>query len=155
MTRRGQAALEFLTTYGWAFLIILVMVGAISYFGILKPSTLLPSRCTISSEFECTDYKIGTNGFMQLQLKQGLGKTVFVNNITCTYNGNTVTGLPNAPALSPISWSPRNAMLMNRTVPGIISQRNQKTKVFFDITYRKSSTGLTHVVSGEVFSEVK
>ena len=35
--RRGQAALEFLTTYGWAFLVILVMIGALAYFGVLDP----------------------------------------------------------------------------------------------------------------------
>ena len=43
--KKSQAALEFLTTYGWAFLIILIMIGALSYFGILSPSKLLPNRC--------------------------------------------------------------------------------------------------------------
>jgi hypothetical protein len=30
-----QEALDFLTTYGWAFLVILVMIGALAGFGIL------------------------------------------------------------------------------------------------------------------------
>lgn len=35
--KNGQsAALEFLTTYGWAFLVILLMVGALAWFGVLK-----------------------------------------------------------------------------------------------------------------------
>ncbi len=36
--KKSQAALEFLITYGWAFLVILLMIGTLSYFGILSPS---------------------------------------------------------------------------------------------------------------------
>lgn len=44
MTRRGQAAMEFLMTYGWAILVVLASVGALAYFGVLTPDTLLPER---------------------------------------------------------------------------------------------------------------
>ena len=58
MKNRAQAALEFLTTYGWAFLVILVMISALSYFGVLSPSRLLPEKCTFGSEIECLDFSI-------------------------------------------------------------------------------------------------
>ena len=61
MTRkfaRAQAALEFLTTYGWAFLVILIMIGTLAYFGILNPSKVLPNRCTFGAEFQCLDFQI-------------------------------------------------------------------------------------------------
>ena len=31
---RAQAALEFLMTYGWAILVVLVSIGALAYFGV-------------------------------------------------------------------------------------------------------------------------
>lgn len=34
---KGQAALEFITTYGWAFLIILFSFGVLAYFGVFAP----------------------------------------------------------------------------------------------------------------------
>jgi len=37
MNKKGQAIFEFFITYGWAFLVILVMIGALAYFGILSP----------------------------------------------------------------------------------------------------------------------
>jgi hypothetical protein len=154
--RRGQAALEFLTTYGWAFLVILVMIGAISYFGILKPTKLLPSRCSISPEFNCVDYKIDNTGLIQMQFKQGVGKTIFLNNVTCSYESTTVTGRPSpSPAGAALSWSPRTTIPLNCTIPAVGLLRSQKVKVTFDITYQKSVTGLTHVTSGELFSEVQ
>ena len=42
VNNRAQAALEFLTTYGWAFLVILVMIGALSYFGVFSPDSYVP-----------------------------------------------------------------------------------------------------------------
>ena len=56
--RKGQAATEFLTTYGWAFLVILIMIGTLAYFGILKPSKLLPDRCNFGPEVNCLDFQI-------------------------------------------------------------------------------------------------
>ncbi|MBU0471382.1 MAG: hypothetical protein KKF89_06085 [Nanoarchaeota archaeon] len=55
MHKKGQAALEFLTTYGWAFLIILVMIGALAYFGVLNPTRFVPDTCTFSGAFMCED----------------------------------------------------------------------------------------------------
>lgn len=43
-SKRGQAALEFLTTYAWAFLVFLIMVMALAYFGVLDPKKLVPEK---------------------------------------------------------------------------------------------------------------
>jgi hypothetical protein len=59
MPRKAQAAMEFLMTYGWAILVVLVVLGALTYFGILSPQTLLPSRCeTGETWLKCKDYKV-------------------------------------------------------------------------------------------------
>ncbi len=46
---KGQAAMEFLMTYGWAILVVLVAIGALAYFGVLSPEKLLPEKCLIST----------------------------------------------------------------------------------------------------------
>lgn len=56
--KKGQAALEFLSTYGFAFLIILVMIGALAYFGVLNPSNFLPDRCNVGPAWGCEEYNI-------------------------------------------------------------------------------------------------
>ncbi|MEK6868878.1 MAG: hypothetical protein AABX74_01500, partial [Nanoarchaeota archaeon] len=53
MHNKAQAALEFLTTYAWAFLVIIIMIGALAYFGVLSPSKLLPDRCNFGPEVGC------------------------------------------------------------------------------------------------------
>jgi hypothetical protein len=60
MNKKGQAALEFLTTYGWAFMVILVMIGALAYFGVLNPQKLIPDQCAITSGFTCKDFQVAS-----------------------------------------------------------------------------------------------
>ncbi len=62
MQRKAQGALEFLMTYGWAFLVILIMIGALAYFGVLNPNRFLPDRCTFGSQIICkTDQMVMNN----------------------------------------------------------------------------------------------
>ncbi len=53
--RTSQAALEFLTTYGWAILVVLAAITALSYFGVLSPDRFLPNKCTTTPGFGCTE----------------------------------------------------------------------------------------------------
>ena len=50
---KGQAALEFMMTYGWAILVVLAAIGALSYFGVLNPSRFTPDTCLASAGFAC------------------------------------------------------------------------------------------------------
>jgi hypothetical protein len=49
MNKKGQAAMEFLMTYGWAILVVLAAIAALAYFGVLSPSKLLPERTLFSA----------------------------------------------------------------------------------------------------------
>src|SRR3989338_6758885 len=65
MGKNGQVAMEFLMTYGWAILIILIAIGALWLLGVFSPST--PSNCQVEAPFSCGDSFIGETGVM-LQL---------------------------------------------------------------------------------------
>ncbi|MDD9954294.1 MAG: hypothetical protein OXR66_08235 [Candidatus Woesearchaeota archaeon] len=54
---RGQAAMEFTMTYGWAILVVLVAIGTMGYFGVLSPGKYLPDACIISG-FQCEDAEL-------------------------------------------------------------------------------------------------
>lgn len=56
--RRGQAALEYLFTYGWAFLSVLITIGVLAYFGVFDISNLRGSTCEFTPGTDCLDYTI-------------------------------------------------------------------------------------------------
>jgi len=88
--RRGQAALEFLTTYGWAFLIILVMIGGLAYFGVLDPSSFSGGgNCVSGSEFFCKSSSLSQN-FQGVLLRNNLPEGVVISNASVYRNGEVI-----------------------------------------------------------------
>ena len=57
--KKAQSAMEFLMTYGWAILVVLIIVGALGYFGVLNPRRLIPNSCQMTGKVKCDE--IGWN----------------------------------------------------------------------------------------------
>ena len=55
--KKAQAALEFLMTYGWAIMVVLVAISALSYFGVLSPDNFLPNKCSFPAGISCVDFE--------------------------------------------------------------------------------------------------
>ena len=53
MNRKSQSAMEYLMTYGWAILVVLIALGALFYLGVFNPKT--PSTCNANAPLTCTD----------------------------------------------------------------------------------------------------
>jgi hypothetical protein len=51
--RKGQAAIEYITTYGWAILVLLIVLAALFASGILSPSYLVSEECTFGNNLGC------------------------------------------------------------------------------------------------------
>ena len=100
--KKAQAALEFLTTYGWAFLVILVTISALYYFGVFDFSKYLPQKCTFTSQFPCIDFTmVDTAGVdIRFMLLNDIGETISVDDIDITNDAadpltcTLVTALP-------------------------------------------------------------
>ena len=72
--RKSQAALEFIMTYGWAILVVLVAIGALAYFGVLSPDKFLPSKCTLQAGMACLDHKAsGAANTVDIVIQNSLG----------------------------------------------------------------------------------
>jgi len=83
--KKAQAALEFLTTYAWAFLILSVTIGALYYFGIFDFSKYLPQECTFTSQFPCIDFTLReTDSIIGFRLLNNVGENIKVESLTVT-----------------------------------------------------------------------
>ncbi len=151
--RRGQVAMEFIMTYGWALLLVLVMISTITYFGAVNPSKLLPSRCTLGAEMACEDYQIRNDagaGVVSLILSQGVGKTIYADSLRCKYNEQEVVE-----DLAGQAWPPSEKLKTSCSLAEFAGLRGEKVKVLFELTYRRSTTGFSHLVQGELYTEVQ
>ena len=86
MIKKGQAAMEFLMTYGWAILVVLIAIGALAYFGVLSPERFLPEKCVITtgSGLFCDDYNAASGLGVTVRLRNILTESVTVTAVTVT-----------------------------------------------------------------------
>lgn len=148
MEKKGQAAMEFLMTYGWAILVVLVAIGALAYFGVLSPAKFLPVSCTIEPGIGCGgDFKV-TPTTIQLLLTNGKGESmtaVTVGATDCTTSASM--GWPDGTVLGGAT----GVTLLGCTTNGAAGDRVKKT---ITITYT-SAGGIAHTVTGDLTGKVE
>ena len=103
MFRKAQAAMEFLMTYGWALLAVLVVIGALAYLGILDVETILPERCTFPVPLNCQDHVIN-NDNIKLVLLNGAGRGMDIRSIIAESEAFAAEGA--ADANYKCAWTP-------------------------------------------------
>ena len=95
-SKRGQAAMEFLMTYGWAILVVLAAIGALAYFGVLSPDRFLPEKCTMPSGIACLDFtQSGDTVTLSVQNAAGFDMSGVVVNLEDD-TGSACTAAPDA-----------------------------------------------------------
>ena len=135
--------MEFLMTYGWAILVVLVAIGALAYFGVLSPDKLLPSKCTLQSGIACLDFRVAS-GQIQISIQNGLG-----------YDMSAITV---ATALCGTSSSPAtiaNGEKGTYTVTCGSALSGSKYNGELNVTYTLSDTGLSHINRGSIVSKIE
>ncbi len=71
MKRKGQGALEYLMTYGWALLIIVVVAAALYALGVLNPATYASSQCRGFTYFTWQEQKLTAASGYTVQMQNG------------------------------------------------------------------------------------
>jgi len=160
MARKAQAALEYLVTYGWGFLVILVVVGALAYFGLLSPSRYIPAKCEFGAQLECVDYKLqstGGLGTVQLQFRNNYGADIQIKDVfTIGQTGSsTYTMLPDN-FIAKGNVSSILALTLTANNMGVVLSRGDKISVPLIITItRAGGTNPLHNVTGEIYATVQ
>lgn len=95
MKTRGQTALEYLVTYGWAILAIVIIAGVLWYFGVFTPGRFAPSEQTSGfSSIMVLGHKVtSSNGQLTLVLANQEAETVNVTSISAGQGAATATSL--------------------------------------------------------------
>jgi hypothetical protein len=99
----GQVAMEYLVTYGWAFVALFAVVAILFSTGMLSPSGFAQQECTFQPDLPCKAFILATDAVstssLNFQLVNGLGYKIQVTELTFTsYDlgsyGRQVTVIP-------------------------------------------------------------
>ncbi|MDO8339665.1 MAG: hypothetical protein Q7T16_03335 [Candidatus Burarchaeum sp.] len=89
MTRwgRGQAAMEFLTTYGWGILVIVIVLAALLYMGVFNVMQKVPDSCGFPPGIKCESVRVQGGPAVwitTLRVTNNMPKTIRLCGIECT-----------------------------------------------------------------------
>jgi hypothetical protein len=140
-SKRSQAAMEFLMTYGWAILAAVIVIAVLAYFGVFSPSTYVPNSCTLAAPFGCNAGIAETDG-VTVELINGAGETLTVTNVAVAGCGSTAgTGAIAAGTPTPV-------------VVACTLTEGSKFKGDITVTYNKAGSTLSLTTTGSITSKV-
>ena len=142
---KGQAAMEFLMTYGWAILVVLAAIAALAYFGVLSPEKFLPQKCILQPGLACVSNKVEPTK-VTLVISNGLGRTIIVNSITV----GSCSGIPGDVEM--LSGTDHTFV-----IGGACGNGASKDKFKGDITmsYTEKDYNITKTAYGNIFTQIE
>jgi hypothetical protein len=142
--KKAQAATEFLLTYGWAIIVVLAAIAALSYFGILSPDRFLPNTCILPPGIACLDFNIESSRAI-LILQNNFGRDINLDAVevfadtSCVYTD---------PIL--IENQAKAVVTITNCTNGLVDQRFDAR---LNINYTKVGL-LTHVMHGNILAKI-
>lgn len=150
-----QSAMEYLITYGWAILIISIVLAALFSLGVFNPSQFAGQECVLSSGFSCLSYLLFPNGTLSLNLLQSSGKAVNITSLGCdTIETTSYMHAPNNPPSNQVympigsNYTFPVTCYSNGSVasPAVSSLFNG----YLAVNYTETTTGFPHTIYGRI-----
>ena len=127
LPRRSQSALEYMMTYGWAILVIVIVAAVLYSLGIFSPSSAISSTVTgFSNLGSVTAQCIGNQG-LTIQLGDSVGYTIQITNISVSASGKTV----NMPEQATITPSGTKVFYISNVCPSPSSRYSLSVTVYY------------------------
>lgn len=143
MERRGQAAMEFLMTYGWAILAAIIAVGVLVSFGVFDIGGLVGDKAVVTAPFNVNAHVINTSG-VTFELENGGTESYTITGVTVTNCGtNNASTSASTTALTTIAVNCDSALTAGDNFNGDVT-----------ITYSKSGSSLAQKSTGSVSGSV-
>ena len=154
MHKKGQAAMEFLMTYGWAILAAIIAIGVLAYFGVFSPGKYTTGSTVVNPPFYANAWNVqadiaGAGPGVELELRNNGGEDFEIQSIDITNCGNTVT--PALPAT--ITAGALTAFTVDCGV-GVVLTEGDSFKGDITITYTKAGSTVVLTSTGTIAEKV-
>lgn len=144
----SQAAMEFMMTYGWAMIVLIIAIASLAYFGVLNPSRFLPDQCILPAGLACLDFNVYSDN-VEIVLRNSFGETITIEQIDVDKDGGGSCSYIPVPATDLKDHEKRIFTVQ----PCINGEPGGKFLGELSVTYTLEDK-LTHVVNGKLVSRI-
>jgi hypothetical protein len=139
-SKRSQAVIEFLMTYGWVILVVLVTVGVLTYYEFWDTDRFVSEKCALSSGMLCSDFSYAP-GSISLVIQNGQGFDI--NNVIVS-----ITGCPGSANVSSLANGEKNIFVV------ACGPSSGKFTGTVNVGYIDYETGASHSKVGELVIKI-
>ncbi len=144
MTRKGQAAIEFLMTYGWAILAAVIAIGVLAYFGVFSPGKYVTGNAVVTPPFYVNAWNAKALTGVTLELKNNGGEDYNVTSVDVRGCGTNATGATISVGAS--------ATIITTCNPVLVEGGSFKGDI--TIVYRKTGSSVDLTSTGTIAEKV-
>lgn len=162
---KGQSAIEYLTTYGWAILFLMIVLGAILASGILTPSYFISEECYLGPNLPCDFqlYKQGDDTHIDLDVSNGFPYKIKITKFEITPFDDSGM-VVNTADMGTMDISSGDKSKMFATFTGYVTYTNTMKRFNVNIEYVSCApevnqncepkTELSHIITGRIIGRV-
>jgi len=151
INRKGQAALDFLMTYGWAIALVVIIAAVLFALGIFDVSNFTGNKAAGFSGVAVSGWNLGTNGSMMLAFSNQVGTQISITGVSVAI-GNTTGTIATFPTLSTGQTSNMVGTGAIGGTPPLTPGTSYTAKVY--INYTDTSANFPYTTSGTLTGRV-
>ena len=147
--KKGQAAMEFLMTYGWAILAAIVVIAVLAIY--FRPSTLVSQSTFVTAPFYALASTASTTT-VQLEIKNNGGETDTVNGFAISIKTPTGASCAAVTGLTTVLQAGNTMILSSGACTGLTTGSTFSADVV--ITYTKLGAQLAQTSTGTMAGSI-
>ena len=150
--KKGQSAMEYLMTYGWAILIVIIVAAVLFSLGLFNPGTYTTTTAVGFSGFNVPagGFQLTSAGILTVQIVNGAGATIDIDSASATIGTDTVAM---AAAINNVAPGQTATLTFDFTAVGPYNTGSAYTSNV-QMGYTNDNTGLAFVSSGTLTGSV-
>ncbi len=138
---RGQAALEFMMTYGWAMLLLTALVAGLVYV-MPHPKTVIANKCLFGSSIPCLGSQLSENN-LTIVLRNGLGQSIY------NVSANMTMPLDEACTVSNTTIRAEERLVITCND----NNMTDDSRIRVELRYKKTRDGYDQIIIGELYAK--
>jgi hypothetical protein len=159
---KGQSGVEYLTTYGWAIFILLIIIGIIVSSGVLTPNYLISEECNFGNNLKCNFYMVNdaSGSTLNIELFNAFPYPIHIQSFELR-NENTDQGFTGFDSGTDVDVLSGGSIILSGTQIGDSVSESAVSRFVGNITYYSCAPELgdecsdaLHTISGRIVAKV-
>ena len=145
---KGQSALDFLMTYGWALLIMALVIAGLFALGVFDTGSFIGTRATGFVQISPVGYRVAPSGALSVMFKNNAGTDIVITQVNATLGTSTIA---NSTSVAVADGEQTGTLPLGNFAAQPLSS-SYSVKV--TIAYNDSTTGFSYTDAGTLSGTV-